>query len=63
MSSATQIVINSHVMGKMYLENLKQFRGHSSLYGETGLQALYLSNLNTPLEHQDQFFKLGINKA
>ena len=27
------------------MEKLKQFHGHISLYGETGLQALYLSNL------------------
>ena len=45
------IVFNSDVVGKKYLENLKQFHGHSTLYGEAGIQALYLSNLNTPLEH------------
>ena len=44
---ASQIVFNSHVIGKKYLENLKQFHGHSSLYGEAELQALYLSDLNT----------------
>ena len=53
---ASQIVFNSHVIGKKYLENLKQFHGHSSLYGEAELQALYLSDLNTPLEHG----KMGI---
>ena len=47
----SQIVFNSHVIGKKYLETLKQIHGHSSLYREAGLQALYLSNLNTPLEH------------
>ena len=47
----SQIVFNSDVVGKKYLENLKQFHGHSTLYGEAGIQALYLSNLNTPLEH------------
>ena len=68
----SQIVFNSDVVGKKNLENLKQFHGHSSLYGEARIQALYLSNLNTPLEHrtlmliqqhQDQFFKLCINMA
>ena len=47
----SHIVFNSDVIGKKYLENLKQFHGRSSLYGEVGIQALYLSNLNTPLEH------------
>ena len=42
----SQIVFNSLVIGKKYSENLKQFHGHSSLYREAGLQALYLSNLN-----------------
>uniref|UniRef100_A0A2N9GJ48 U1-type domain-containing protein n=1 Tax=Fagus sylvatica TaxID=28930 RepID=A0A2N9GJ48_FAGSY len=46
----SQVVFNSHLIGKKHLANLKRFHGHRALYGEVGLQALYPPNFNAPSE-------------
>ena len=55
-SKISHTVFNSHVIGKMYLENRKQFHDRSSLSGEAGhsiralgsiLQTRYQQGLET----------------
>lgn len=43
----SQVVFDSHLVGKKHLANVKRFHGHRALYGEAALQSLYPASFNS----------------
>ncbi|KAL5571606.1 hypothetical protein UlMin_021203 [Ulmus minor] len=44
----SQVVFDTHLIGKKHIANVKRFQGHRALYGDAGLQALYTPNFTAP---------------
>ncbi|KAK4848647.1 hypothetical protein QYF36_015591 [Acer negundo] len=57
----SQVVFNSHLVGKKHIANIKRFHGHRALYGEAGLQALYPPNLNASSSSVTPQVQQGVN--
>ncbi|KAK2650649.1 hypothetical protein Ddye_018138 [Dipteronia dyeriana] len=57
----SQVVFNSHLVGKKHIANVKRFHGHRALYGETGLQALYPPNLKVSSSFVTPPVQQGVN--
>ncbi|KAK3195095.1 hypothetical protein Dsin_026405 [Dipteronia sinensis] len=57
----SQVVFNSHLVGKKHIANVKRFHGHRALYGEAGLQALYPPNLNASSSSVTPQVQQGVN--
>ncbi|KAK0583424.1 hypothetical protein LWI29_036858 [Acer saccharum] len=57
----SQVVFNSHLVGKKHIANVKRFHGHRALYGEAGLQALYPPNLNASSSSVTPQLQQGVN--
>lgn len=43
----SQVVFDSHLVGKKHLANVKRFHGHRALYGEAALQSLYPASFDS----------------
>lgn len=57
----SQVVFDSHLVGKKHLANVKRFHGHRALYGEAALQSLYPASFNSPSSSVIPQIQQGVN--